>query len=169
MADETFAGRGISKIWIRGTGDQQKNKRANSTDLLNGLVCTDFGETAATNKVDVCGATEIPNGIILKPVINLNDSGVPRNLDANSVADESLLVQEKSGLNNTVYGTYQAGGATIKKGTPLIVGSEAGKLAPWVYSEAGAASVATGVYIVGQAGQDITTDGSNDQKIEVVI
>lgn len=169
MADETFVGRGISKTWIRGTGDQQVLKRANSTDLLNGLVVTDFGETAATNKVDLCGATERPTGITLKPAINLNDSGVPRDMDDNSVADESLWIQKKSGLNNTVYGVYQTGGATIKKGTPLIVGSEAGKLAPWVYSEAGAASVATGVYIVGEAGQDITTDGSNDQKIEVVI
>ncbi len=169
MADETFAGRGISKIWIRGTGDQQVNKRSNGVDLLPGFVVTDFGETAATNKVDLAGATERPTGIVLKPIVNLNDVGVPRNLDAPSVADESLLVQKITGLNNTVYGIYQANGATIKKGTPLIVGSEAGKLAPWVYSEAGAASVATGVYIVGEAGQDITQDGSNDQIIEVVM
>lgn len=169
MADETFAGRGISKIWIRGTGDQQVEKRASDTGILNGLVVTDFGETAGTNKIDLAAATEIPLGIALKPTINLSDVGVPRNLDALSVADESIKVQKKSGLNNTVYGVYQAGGATIKKGTPLIVGSEDGKLAPWVYSEAGAASVATGVYIVGEAGQDITTDGSNDQKIEVIL
>jgi len=168
MADETFVGEGIERVWVSGSGENQDIYLTNGVDIIAGLVVTEFGETAATRDVDLASLTEEPLGIVLKAVRNAK-LGVVRSLDTALDDNEQVWVQKKGGLQNIVYGVYQANGATIKRGTSLIVGSEAGKLAPWVYSEAGAASVATGVYIVGEAAEDVTQAASDDQIIKVRI
>lgn len=168
MADETFATAGINQTvvgWGPGGPTDVKVVKANGTDLLNSKTVTRVGETAGTEDVDLCGATEYPAGIIIGSVMIKLSTGIPRNLDTANEDNESLVMAERNS-GHIVIGDYQAGGATIKKGTKLVPGSEAGKLAPFAYTDT-AEATDTMKLVVGEAAEDITTDGSNDQKIAV--
>ncbi len=70
------------------------------------------------------------------------------------------------GYGNKGWGVYQAAGATIKKGQRLIVGSEAGKLAPFAYTDT-AELTDTVIGAPFFADEDITQDNSNDQIVRI--
>lgn len=174
MTDETFDGKGIPRVWQGGTGNGQEIYQADGTDLKPGFFCTEKGETAATRDIDLASAGEPVTGCILKPVVNADSNGLARNLDAASVDNEQIWVQ-RLGFNNKVKAIYMAGGATSKRGTRIQIASEAGKIAPAAVAAGTATSptdaelTAAQIAVIGVLDQDVTTDASNDQIVDVLI
>ena len=168
MADETFANTGINQTvveWGPGGPTDIKVVKANGTDLLNAMTVTRVGETAGTEDVDLAGATEYPAGIIIGTVTIKLSTGIPRALDTANEDNESLVMAPRNS-GHTVIGKYQATGATMKAGTKLVPGSEAGKLAPFSYTDT-AEATDTMKLVAGELAEDVTQDNTNDQLVKV--
>lgn len=160
MVDETYVGKDIAKVWTGGTGLGQKWFITNGTDIIPGLALAVDGETDQSWDVDPAVNTDL----------NILGTGLHAKLEDQSLDvalgdGEEILVQV-TGFANIMWMTYQANGASIKWNTPLIIGSEAGKLAPFAYVD-GATLTDTLRGVKFWAYQDVTTDASNDQKILV--
>ena len=169
MADETFVGKGFAKVFVKGNMDHVEEYQTNGADLKPGHVVTEQGETANTRDVDLASASQFPTGVVMKGTNGyVPSTGIDRNLDTALEDNEAVDVAPR-GSGMTVYVHYQTSGATIKKGYPLIVGSEAGKVAPLGAYGNGTEAVDYPVYIVGKAAQDITQDLSNDQIVKMIL
>ena len=152
MADDTFASRSIVQVHKKGEHLNRYQWKANSTDIKPGYVVTHLGETADTNYIDLATGGEEPLGIVLDYVRNANASNAPRNLDAASIADEAMWVQQLGSGTEYVYAFMIAGAATSKKGQKVVPAAEEGKVT----------SGTTAGMIVGELAEDYTQDNTDD-------
>ena len=159
MADETFVNEIINDIFI--SGDKDLRETYLTADALHkpGDVVTNASQTADTKDTVIAASGARPIGGVERAVRNALQ-GVPRNLDTALADNESYYLHPK-GCGNILWGTYQAGVATIKKGHPLIVAAESSKLAP------GTVGTTLDDIVYGSVWQDVTTDASFDQKVMV--
>lgn len=160
MVDEKFVTKDIAKVWIGGSGFGQKWFKINGTDIIPGLAVAVDGETDQSWDIDLAVNTDLN---ILGTLLHakLED----QSLDVALANDEEALVQI-TGFGNIMWMIYQANGASIKWSQPLIIGSEGGKLAPFAYVD-GATLTDTLRGVKFWAYQDVTTDASNDQIVQV--
>ncbi len=171
MADDTFVARGINRVWQQGTGNRQGIFKANGADIAPGFFMTQEGETAGTRDIDLCAAGEEPAGAMLKTV-EPDHGGRVRSLDDAAEDNEDVWVQEPGG-DNTTYAWLIANAGTMKKGTQLMISSEAGKLikAAVDASSDGAptdAELTTMLNtVVATLEEDYTNDASDDWLVKV--
>ena len=159
---------GVNRIWSGGLeGLSQVEYLTNGVDIKPAMIVTELGETAGTRDIDICGTLEMPAGVMLHATSNAFE-GVVRSLDTALQNDEACVVQRRAGGIQKVWVIYNTGAATCKRGEPLVVVS-AGKVGVWVYTTAGDDWLESGAYIIGHAAQDITTDASDDQLVEMYI
>ena len=160
MADETYVGKNIAVVWIGGSGLGQKWFITNGTDIKPGLALAVDGETVASWDIDPAVATDILiAGTALRAKIE------DQSLDVALGDGENVLVQI-TGFGNIMQMIYQAAGGDGRFNQPLIVGSEAGKLAPYAYTD-GATLTDTLLGVKFWLYQDVTNDASNDQIVKV--
>ena len=173
MADDTFAARGINRVWQSGSGEGRKIFLANGTDIIAGYAVTQEGETAGTNDIDLCAAGEEFAGVVLQPV-NTSYGDRPVTLDEANQDNEPILVQQP-GFHNVVYMRMIAGAGTMKRGTKLMIASEAGKVTkaavaagtPGSPSDAELTTMLNTV--VGTPYEDYTNDATDDTLVKVLI
>jgi len=128
----------------------------NGTDIKPGHVVTNVGESNEED-IDLCGQTETPLGVVLcNPDHNIDDA----------YSDNTTVQVARCGSGCKVRVWYQANGGDAQKGEIVVLGSEAGKVVVYGYTD-GAVNTDTLATKVGRLAEAVTNDATDDQVVEV--
>ena len=128
----------------------------NGSDIKPGHVVTNVGESNEED-IDLCAQTETPLGVVL----------CNPDQDIDTAYDDNTTVQvARCGSVCKVRVWFQANGGDANLGLLVCVGSEAGIVTVWSYTDA-AVNTDTLATVVGRLAEAVTNDATDDQVVEI--